>query len=74
MFDKELLRILRCPMGKSELRLENDHLVCIQCGPKFSIQDGIPVMLIEEAELPDGCSNPEQLPCIIENTNKNGTH
>ena len=74
MFDKELLRILRCPMGKSELRLENDYLVCIQCGPKFSIQDGIPVMLIEEAELPDGRSNPEQLPCIIENANKNGTH
>ena len=74
MFDKELLRILRCPMGKSELRLENNYLVCIQCGPKFSIQDGIPVMLIEEAELPDGCSNPEQLPCIIENANKNGTH
>ena len=74
MFDKELLRILRCPMGKSELRLENDYLVCIQCGPKFSIQDGIPGRLIEEAELPDGCSNPEQLPCIIENANKNGTH
>lgn len=74
MFDKELLKILRCPMGKSELRLEHDYLVCIQCGPKFPIKDGIPVMLIEEAELPDNCTNPEQLPCIIENANKNGSH
>jgi hypothetical protein len=26
--------------------------VCVQCGRRYPIRDGIPVMLVEEAELP----------------------
>lgn len=63
---KELLDILVCPMGKSELELVGDKLVCKRCGPKFAIRDGIPVMLIEEAELPEGCRSIQDLPCVKE--------
>lgn len=52
MIDKELLNILACPSCKSDVRLENEKIVCTNssCGLKFPIRDGIPVMLIDEAE------------------------
>ena len=52
MIDPKLLEILACPLCKTEVRLEGDRLVCVQCGRRYPIRDGIPVMLIEEAELP----------------------
>ena len=33
-------------------REEGDRLVCERCGRRYPVRDGIPVMLIEEAELP----------------------
>ncbi len=50
----ELLEILACPACKSKVRLESDRLVCSnsQCGLRYPIREGIPVMLIEEAEKP----------------------
>jgi len=63
---KDLLEILVCPMGKAELRLEGDKLICTRCGPAFRIIDGIPNMLIEEAELPPGIQSIEELPCVKE--------
>jgi uncharacterized protein YbaR (Trm112 family) len=62
----DLLKILVCPMAHAELRLEDGHLVCTRCGPRFKIEDGIPVMLIEEAQLPDGVKRVEDLPCYPE--------
>ena len=50
MVDKKLLEILACPACKSDVRLEENKIVCMKCGLKFPIKDGIPVMLIEEAE------------------------
>ncbi|MBL0176804.1 MAG: hypothetical protein IPP94_16340 [Ignavibacteria bacterium] len=64
MIRKELLDILVCPMGKAELRLEGDWLVCTKCGPRFRIEDDIPIMLIEDAELPEGIDSIEHLPCM----------
>lgn len=54
MIDPKLLEILACPVCKAEVKLEGDRLVCVQCGRRFPIRDGIPVMLIEEAEEPKG--------------------
>lgn len=54
MIDKELLEILACPLCKTEVRLENDKIVCTNCGRRYSIRDDIPIMLIDEAELPEG--------------------
>jgi len=61
---QDLLKILVCPLGKSELELSGDKLICKECGTVFFIKDGIPNMLIEEAELPPGCKSVEDLPCV----------
>jgi len=57
MIDKELLDILACPVpdchGEIKLDEENQKLVCQKCGRRYPIRDGIPVMLIDEAELPE---------------------
>ncbi len=52
MIDKELLEILACPLCKTEVKLEGDRIVCINCGRRYPIKDDIPVMLTDEAELP----------------------
>lgn len=52
--DPELLEILVCPNDRGELdHLEAEQiLVCKSCGYRYPIRDGIPVMLIDEAEKP----------------------
>jgi len=51
----ELLEILACPACKTKVILEADKLICTNpnCGYKYPIRDGIPVMLIDEAEKPN---------------------
>ena len=50
--DSKLLEILACPACKTKVVLEGEKIVCtnVQCGLRFPIRDGIPVMLVEEAE------------------------
>jgi uncharacterized protein YbaR (Trm112 family) len=50
--DRELLEILACPVDKSPVREEGDRLVCTKCGRRYPVRDGIPVMLVDEAEQP----------------------
>jgi uncharacterized protein len=52
--DPELLEILVCPNDRGDLDyLEAEQvLVCKSCGYRYPIRDGIPVMLIDEAEKP----------------------
>ena len=50
--DEEFLSLLACPACKTSVRREGDRLVCGTCGRRYPIRDGIPVMLIEEAEMP----------------------
>ena len=52
--DPDLLSILRCPLTRSPLRQEGDALVAEVGGLRYPLRDGIPVMLVEEAQLPDG--------------------
>lgn len=49
---QELLDILACPACKADVRLEGDKIICTQksCGLRYPIRDGIPIMLIEEAQ------------------------
>jgi uncharacterized protein YbaR (Trm112 family) len=59
MFD-----ILRCPLDplrRTRLTREADRLVCSTCGTGFLFRDGFPVLVVEEAELPAGCDNLDQL-------------
>ncbi|MCK4994902.1 MAG: Trm112 family protein [Candidatus Omnitrophica bacterium] len=50
MISKELLEILACPVCKEAVKLESERLICPKCHRKYPIKDGIPVMLVEEAE------------------------
>lgn len=50
MIDKELLDILACPACKADVELRDNKIICVKCGRKYPIKEGIPVMLIEEAE------------------------
>jgi hypothetical protein len=50
--DEELLRILACPVCIKPLQQTGDRLVCAECGRRYPIRNGIPVLLVDEAELP----------------------
>ncbi len=57
VIEPELLEILRCPLTRSKLRLEGNDLVAEVGGLRYPIRDGIPVMLVEEAGLPEGVAS-----------------
>ncbi|MHB8783286.1 MAG: Trm112 family protein [Desulfobacteria bacterium] len=49
--DDELLEILACPKCKGELQLTADEseLRCGECRLSYRVDDGIPILLIDEA-------------------------
>ena len=58
--DPQLLEILACPSDDhAPLRVgtpadpEADALTCTSCGRQFPVNDGIPVLLLDEAVLPN---------------------
>ncbi len=48
--DPKLLEILACPVCRTAVTLETDQLLCATCGRRYPIRDGIPVMLVDEAQ------------------------
>lgn len=52
MIDEELFKILACPKCKTEVELKENRIVCKNpdCGLRYPIRDGIPIMLIDETE------------------------
>ena len=50
MIDSKLLEILACPECKGDVEEKEGRIVCQQCGNKYPIKNGIPVMLVDEAE------------------------
>ncbi|MFQ5508591.1 MAG: Trm112 family protein [Leptospirillia bacterium] len=50
--DDALRAVLVCPQCKGELRDETgpEALVCDVCRLRYLVEDGIPVMLVDEAE------------------------
>jgi uncharacterized protein len=50
MISKELLEILACPACKSGVEFKDNKIICVSCKKKYPVRNGIPVMLIEEAE------------------------
>ncbi len=66
MISQELLDILRCPLDPSRaarLEEEGDALVCQRCRLRYPIKEGLPCMLVEEAQLPPGITGLQALPC-----------
>jgi uncharacterized protein YbaR (Trm112 family) len=49
----ELLEILACPVDHAPVTDATSHLVCTTCGRRYPVRDGIPVMLVDQAEAPD---------------------
>ena len=50
MINDELLKILVCPACKEKVLLEGEKIACTKCGRRYPVRNGIPVMLVEEAE------------------------
>ena len=50
MVDKDLLDILACPACKGNVVEKEHKIVCEDCGRKYPVKDGIPIMLVEESE------------------------
>lgn len=50
-----LLAIMQCPVCAGELAesAEPPSLVCADCGRRYPVRDGIPIMLEEEAIQPE---------------------
>lgn len=52
LIDPTLAAILVCPVDKAALGedVAAQRLVCTLCGRRYPVRDGIPVMLVEQAE------------------------
>lgn len=52
MIDPSLRALLVCPVDHAELEdsVADARLVCTACGRRYPVVDGIPVMLVDEAE------------------------
>jgi uncharacterized protein YbaR (Trm112 family) len=52
MLQDWLLELLRCPRCKGELthETEPEALVCPACAVRYPVRDGIPVLLLDEAQ------------------------
>ena len=50
MIDAKLLEILACPACRGDVAFKENKIVCAQCGRKYPIRDGIPIMLVDQAE------------------------
>ena len=51
-FDASLAAQLACPACLGELRLDRSYLICSGCGRAYPINDGIPALVVERAEMP----------------------
>ena len=58
--DPELLEILVCPLTRSNLRQEENELVSETGGLRYPIRDSIPILLVDEATLPEGIGSLDQ--------------
>ncbi len=60
--DADFLAILVCPLMRCPLEQQGDELVAtrpVGGGLRYPIRDGIPVLLMDEAALPEGVSSLE---------------
>jgi len=68
--DDSFLGILRCPIDPKRdatFTREQQSLVCSGCGCRFPVKQGLPILIPSEADLPDGISRIEHLPCVRSN-------
>jgi uncharacterized protein YbaR (Trm112 family) len=56
LIDPTLAEVLVCPVDKAPLTedVAAERLECTECGRRYPVRDGIPIMLVDAAE---GCSD-----------------
>jgi uncharacterized protein YbaR (Trm112 family) len=59
--DPALLELLRCPLTRSRLYQDGEWLRAEVGGLAYPIRDGLPCLLIEEAQLPPGVASVDEL-------------
>lgn len=54
LIDPTLAEVLVCPVDKADLTEDEEasRLECTQCGRRYPVEDGIPIMLVDKAEGP----------------------
>ena len=57
MVKKELIDIMCCPACKGDIYEKTGKIICRKCGRRYPIKDDIPIMLVEESEMPDSKTN-----------------
>jgi uncharacterized protein YbaR (Trm112 family) len=57
LIDPEFLSMLCCPLTRSPLRVEGQFLVAEVGGLRYPVRDGFPVLLVEEAQMPEGIAS-----------------
>ena len=50
MIDEKLLALLACPACQGDVQLKDNKIVCMKCQRIYPIIDGIPVLLVDQAE------------------------
>jgi uncharacterized protein YbaR (Trm112 family) len=56
-----LLDLLRCPLTGSRLNAHGEFLIAETGGLRYPVRDGIPVLLVSEAQLPPGIKSLDDL-------------
>jgi len=69
MSEIKFIEDLVCPIGKHPLVQKSEYLECTNCGAKYPIDSGIPLLLIDDAILPIGVNNVTELKCYKEANN-----
>lgn len=65
--DDSLLPLLRCPIDprrQATLTRDQQTLICSGCRVTFPVKNGLPILIPDEADLPDGVRSVERLPCV----------
>jgi uncharacterized protein YbaR (Trm112 family) len=58
VLDERLLQILVCPACRSSLEYKERRkvLICTECGTRYEVRDGIPIMLPPDAGASSGAA------------------
>jgi uncharacterized protein YbaR (Trm112 family) len=58
VLDERLLQILVCPACRSSLEYKERRkvLICTECGTRYEVRDGIPIMLPPDADARPGAA------------------
>jgi len=65
MIDSDLLDIMVCPVTGDKLQQQGDWLVNTKWGLRYPVRNGIPIMLPEQAQLPQGIASISELKAQI---------